>query len=91
MSDETTPFTEWLDEFKGFLRDSDQKGYLYGPKIVLKRNRKERVKLDKTSTETTSSKTSGRQAYIKPMELHSHRTPRWRWLSISGNVYKRAS
>jgi len=44
MSDETTPFTEWLDEFKGFLRDSDQKGYLFGPKIVLKKYRKEKVK-----------------------------------------------
>jgi len=44
MSDETAPFTGWLDEFKGFLRDSDQKGYLYGPKIVPRKYRKEKVK-----------------------------------------------
>jgi len=34
MNDETAPFTEWLDEFKGFLRDSYQKGLLFIPKIT---------------------------------------------------------
>ena len=47
MSDETAPFTWWLDEFNGFLRDSYQKGLLFIPKIVPKRYRNERVKLDK--------------------------------------------
>ena len=40
MNDETALFSEWIDEFKGFLRDSSQKGYLYQPKITTRKVRK---------------------------------------------------
>jgi len=40
MNDETAPFTGWLDEFKGFLRDSYQKGLLFIPKITPRKVKK---------------------------------------------------
>ena len=40
MKDETAPSTEWLDEFKGFLRDSYQKGLLFIPKITPRKAKK---------------------------------------------------
>jgi predicted NACHT family NTPase len=39
MSDEIAPFAGWLDEFKGFLRDSYQKGLLFIPKITLRKTK----------------------------------------------------
>ncbi|MBC8224995.1 hypothetical protein H8E65_10425 [Candidatus Bathyarchaeota archaeon] len=40
MSDETTPFTEWLDKFNGFVSDSYQKGLLFMPKITPRKVKK---------------------------------------------------
>ena len=40
MNDETTPFTEWLDKFNGFINDSYQKGLLFIPKITPRKVKK---------------------------------------------------
>ena len=40
MNYETTPFTEWLDKFNGFINDSYQKGRLFMPKITPRKVKK---------------------------------------------------
>ena len=40
MNDETTPFTEWLDKFDGFLNELCQKEYLCISKITTRKVKK---------------------------------------------------
>ena len=40
MNDETTPFTEWLDIFNGFINELCQKEYLCIPKITPRKVKK---------------------------------------------------